>query len=81
MAQTEIKGIDLDHMSAGFCPDCGWRGFVLGPRGGVAQNIECGNVMCRARFNVTQPFTSHRIVMAHRIPKQSEGGARWSIDE
>jgi hypothetical protein len=66
----------LARMSDGFCPDCGHKGFVLGPRGGASINIECGG--CRARFNVAQGLGSHRLVMAHRIERESEGGARWS---
>jgi len=62
----------------GYCPDCGHRGFVLGPRGGASMNIECGNVACRARFNIVQLPASHHIVAGHRIEKQSEGGSDWS---
>jgi transcription elongation factor Elf1 len=60
----------------GTCPDCGHRGFILGPRGGSAVNIECGG--CGARFNVTPGITSHHLVFAHRIPSKSDGGADWS---
>lgn len=54
----------------GHCPDCGGRGFVIGPMGGAtvngaAINIECANVACRNRFNVGT-FSGH-VVMAHRI--------------
>lgn len=66
----------LARMSDGYCPDCGHRGFILGPRGGSAINIECGG--CGARFNVAQGIGSHRLAMAHRIPKASEGGSDWS---
>jgi hypothetical protein len=65
-------------IDAGLCPDCRYRGFVLGPRGGMSINIECGNVRCRARFNVASGFGSHHILMAQRLSKQSEGGADWS---
>ena len=64
------------RMSDGYCPDCGHRGFVLGPRGGAAINIECGG--CGARFTVAQGLGTHRFVMGHRIEKESEGGASWS---
>lgn len=63
------------RMSDGYCPDCNHRGFVLGPRGGASINIECGG--CGSRFNVASGLTSHRLVMAHRIPKEAEGGADW----
>ncbi len=59
----------------GDCPDCRRRGFVLGPRGGMAQNIECANVECRARFNVVVHFGS--VQRADRIERRSEGGALW----
>lgn len=69
---------DVAKLDAGYCLDCGHRGFVLGPRGGNSTNIECGNLGCRARYNVAQLSMSHHIVMAHRIPKQSEGGSDWA---
>jgi len=65
-------------IGAGFCPDCGYRGFVLGPRGGVAINIECGNVDCRARFNiVSAPFNHTELLFCDRIPREGEGGTVW----
>jgi hypothetical protein len=67
-----------DRIEAGHCPDCDYRGFVLGPKGGAAQNIECGNVECRSRFNVT--FWSSAVVMADRIEKVSEGGLPWKSE-
>lgn len=63
------------RLSAGHCPDCNYRGFRLGPRGGAAQNIECGNLKCRARFNVT--MISGTAVFAQRIERESEGGSTW----
>jgi hypothetical protein len=68
---------EIARINAGRCPDCGYRGFVFGPRGGASTNIECGNVACRARFNVAQMAVSHHVVMGHRIERQSEGGADW----
>ena len=68
-----------DAISRGHCPDCGYRGFVLGPKGGVAQNIECGNISCRARFNVTT-FGSD-VLVAQRIEKEDEGGTAWRSGE
>jgi hypothetical protein len=67
----------LERLSAGHCPDCNYRGFVLGPRGGSAMNIECGNLECRARFNIT-PGLINRIVWAQRIPKAGHGGSSWT---
>ena len=47
---------DLRRLTGGFCPRCGYRGFVLGPRpdGGasITCNIECGRSTCRARYSV-----------------------------
>jgi hypothetical protein len=71
-----LDEITLGRLNAGHCPDCGYRGFVLGPRGGSAINIECGNVICRARFNVTCGLIN-RIVWAQRIPKEDDGGSNW----
>lgn len=68
---------DLQRMSHGYCPDCGHRGFVLGPRALPSINVECGNLNCRSRFNVASGFGSHRLVFAHRIEKEGEGGADW----
>jgi hypothetical protein len=68
----------LARIDAGYCPDCGHKGFVLGPRGGSARNIECGNGSCRARFLVGEMSFTHHILCGQRIPKQREGGGDWS---
>ena len=68
----------LVTIDGGHCPDCNHRGFVLGPRGGMSINIECGNLDCRARFNVASSSGSHHLVFVQRIPKQSEGGHDWT---
>jgi hypothetical protein len=68
----------IEKIDKGHCPDCGHRGFIIGPRGGASVNIECGNTDCRARFNVAQRPMSHHIAGGHRIEKQSEGGSDWS---
>jgi hypothetical protein len=75
--RMELSDKDKACITSGHCPDCGYRGFVLGPRGGVAINIECGNTICRARFNVTAART-HQIVFAQRIPREEDGGSKWS---
>ena len=64
-------------LTRGHCPDCGYRGFVLGPRGGAAINIECGNTACRARFNVSSFAHWHGVAMGERIPKEAKGGSNW----
>jgi hypothetical protein len=73
---NNLNDKDRANLTHGHCPDCGYRGFVLGPRGGASINIECGNLDCRARFDVTTAMT-HHVVFAQRIPKQSEGGSDW----
>lgn len=69
---TEREG---ETISAGNCPDCHSRGFVLGPMGGINLNVECANVHCRARFNVA--LYAGRVQYAQRIEKHSEGGPEW----
>lgn len=70
-----MPGDDAAAITGGNCPDCRYRGFVLGPMGGASQNIECGNVACRARFNVT--VYAGQVLLAQRIERQAEGGAPW----
>jgi hypothetical protein len=62
-------------LNLGHCPDCKGRGFVLGPRAGMAVNIECAQIPCRARFNVV--IFSGAVQHAQRIEKRSEGGLEW----
>jgi len=63
----------LEEFRAGRCPDCGGTDFRPGPRGGLAQNIECRG--CLARFNVTKH--EDEVLMVQRIEREDEGGARW----
>jgi len=58
-------------ITKGNCPDCQHRGFVLGPRGGVATNIECANLGCRARFNVVT--FAGEVVHGERIGNGKDG--------
>ena len=69
---TPLTDDELIWISAGTCPDCGHKGFRLGPRGGAAQNIECRG--CRQRFNVTT--FGWRVVMGQRIPKEASNGTQ-----
>lgn len=71
------------------CPDCKGTIWRLGPRGGIAQNIECANPQCRARFNITRWHHDQElaakgspppIVWAQRIPSEAEGGGEWRED-
>lgn len=78
MTRRRTNEVDTDErttLNSGRCPDCGGRGFVLGPRGGLNQNIECAQVSCRARFNVT--LFSGAVQAAQRIEKRIEGGPSW----
>lgn len=72
----------VDHLSRGYCPDCGTRGFVIGPAalGATAQNIniECANLNCRSRFSAA--FFSSQCINANRIPKRTEGGLKWASE-
>jgi hypothetical protein len=60
-----ISDSDLKTISRGFCPACHKRGFVIGPAGGAALNIECANVRCRDRFNIV--FISGEAMIGHHI--------------
>jgi hypothetical protein len=70
---NNLTDAELDAINRGHCPDCGHRGFVLGPRGGMSINVECGG--CATRFNVASSSFSHRIVMGQRLP--TEGSVKW----
>jgi len=74
---TWLDRLAIAMLNQGRCPDCTEKGFRLGPRGGAAQNIECANPKCRARFNVSRFSAMDHVVIAERIPKESEGGAAW----
>jgi len=62
--RNELTDGELVMMSSGVCPNCGYRGFALGPRGGASINIECCG--CHQRFNVCN--IGWAIVMAQRLP-------------
>jgi hypothetical protein len=68
-------------LNEGLCPDCGGFIFRPGPRGGIAQNIEC---LCGSRFNVAR-YTfkdsgDTHLIMAERIPSEKDGGGAWRED-
>ena len=52
-------------ITAGHCPECNYRGFVIGPMGGRSINIECGNPLCRERYCAA--FFSGQVVFCERI--------------
>jgi hypothetical protein len=64
---NDMSAIERAALEKGHCVDCGHRGFVLGPRGGVAINIECANVECRSRYNVTT--FAGEVLSAQRIER------------
>lgn len=37
-------------------------------------NVECGNLTCRARFNV---LVGYPVTQSHRIEREREGGNDW----
>jgi hypothetical protein len=78
IATDNLNPRQLQCLSVGECPDCGCTIFRPGPRGGLAQNIECVNEKCLARFNVAH-YESH-MVTAQRIPREREGGGEWRED-
>jgi glutamate 5-kinase len=71
----EVTAKERYTLNLGHCPDCRGRGFVLGPRGGMAVNIECAQITCRARFNVV--IFSGAVQHAQRIESRAEGGPEW----
>ena len=74
MKVHELSDCEQQSIADGYCPDCGWRGFVLGPKGGAMLNVECGNLTCRARFNV---LVGYPVTQSHRIEREREGGNDW----
>jgi hypothetical protein len=53
------------ELSKGNCPVCHSRGFVIGPSGAAALNVECASRDCRARFNVT--WYSGEALIGHHL--------------
>lgn len=64
------------------CPDCDGFLFRPGPRGGLAQNIEC--VGCGSRFNVAYwvpaPRAAPMMISCQRIESEAQGGGAWRED-
>lgn len=54
------------------CPDCGGYQFLEGPKGGICQNIECGNRECGSRYNVA--MLQGHVLFAHRILEATSSG-------
>jgi len=71
-----MNGEQMEKISDGICPDCGGRIWRPGPRGGIAQNVEC--VGCLSRFNVARH--NGQFVTAQRIPSEAQGGGAWRED-
>jgi hypothetical protein len=70
VTRNDLKAEIADAITRGYCPDCGRRGFVLGPQGGNAINIECANIKCRSRFNVA--LFGGKVMFAHRIDSDNK---------
>jgi hypothetical protein len=68
---SEPEFLTSDQIAAiadrGECPDCKESGFLLGPEGGLTQNIMC--VHCRTRFNYCPPCYMVPTGYAQRLPK------------
>jgi hypothetical protein len=71
----ELNEAAMEMITRGSCPICARRGFVLGPMGASAINIECANLDCRRRFNVA--LFAGEVMMAQQIEKRGEGGPVW----
>ena len=72
----DMTAIELARIEQGHCPDCEGTIFRHGPRGGLAQNVEC--VQCLARYNLAR--YQGILVTAHRIPSEADGGGAWRED-
>jgi hypothetical protein len=66
MSEDEMLAVMI---SRGHCPDCTQRGFVIGPQGGSAINIECANLGCRSRFNAS--FYAGNVLLVQRIDRSA----------
>lgn len=76
---SNLGDTELDCLTTGHCPACGYRGFVIGPGAFPSDeaqqvlgmpamfqvNIECGSVDCRSRYNVT--FRSGAVLFAQDL--------------
>jgi hypothetical protein len=60
----------LTEFNNAHCPDCNGKDFLMGPHGGMSQNIKCANPRCGSEFNCApfdegwrcgQPFMAERI--------------------
>jgi hypothetical protein len=75
MTGDQLPQHALDTLTRGHCPVCEQRGFIIGPQGGAAINIECAFLDCRARFNVV--MFGGRCLMAQEIECEAQGGSVW----
>jgi hypothetical protein len=64
VAWQDLSDPETETFRSGKCPDCG-TGLVVGPSGGLSQNMYCGNdETCGSRFNEMGPFGVQRITDA-----------------
>jgi hypothetical protein len=75
-----IDDAGLALLTAGHCPDCAHRGFVLGPRGGSGLSVECAAIPCRARFVIVLSPVGPpgSVVLAQPVDRESAGGGTWT---
>jgi hypothetical protein len=53
MPFEDLSEEELEWLRKEQCPDCrSYRGFLRGPRAGLAVNVKCANPECGSRFNV-----------------------------
>lgn len=57
----KLNGVEEKLARLGVCPDCEHKGFLAGPRGGMAQNFKCASSECGSRFNDMSLFGIERI--------------------
>jgi len=60
MDKIKLKDFFMEHKR---CPDCGSESFIMGPSGGLSQNMECSD--CEHWFNVALPVFIERIHIDH----------------
>ena len=67
-------------LSKGKCPDCASAEFLMGPRGGAAQNVKCAG--CGSEFNLA-PFEDGKWLgeplFAERISEARKNAAEGRV--
>lgn len=69
---------DCAVLTAGFCPTCLRRGFVLGPTAlGLNFMIECASARCRDRFTVVIHHSHPGSVLSAQKVGNGRSGPAW----